>query len=289
MRRTRAARRTAGAALAGPIDGVHCRARRCRLGGRRRDPGAAEALNELRARGNQVVFLTNDPRGSRAEYARRLVSLGIDASPDQVVTSGAATADFLATHEGVDGQTAFVIGSRALKAEMQRAGLCLLDIEHGRDADCVVVGGHSHFNYDELRVAAQAVRHGAPFYATNRDAVFPMPDGLWPGTGAVLAAVEAAAGRPAVAIGKPEALIFAAARAHLGDCGHVTMIGDELDADIAGGRRAGLTTILVLTGNASVDDVRTASAKPDLTVASLAALVGTQPPEPPGEDREGGA
>jgi hypothetical protein len=111
MRRTRAARRTAGAALAGPIDGFIVDLDGVVWVGDAVIPGAAEALNELRARGNQVVFLTNEPRGSRAEYARRLVSLVIDASPDWVVTSGAATPDFLATHEGVDGQTAFVIGS----------------------------------------------------------------------------------------------------------------------------------------------------------------------------------
>lgn len=273
MRRSEATKPTVEATLADRFEGFVVDLDGVVWVGDEAVPGAVEALGELRAGGKRVVFLTNDPRSSRADYSRRLQGLGIAASEDEIVTSGAATADFLAAREEVPGRTAFVVGSPALQAEIRRVGLRLLDGEAGRDADFVVIGGHDGFNYDELRLAAQAVRRGARFYATGRDAVFPMPDGPWPGTGAVLAAVETAAGKPAIAVGKPEAFIFEVARARLGSSGQVAIVGDHLEADIAGGRRAGLTTILVLTGNARAEDVGAATVKPDFVVRDLAALV----------------
>jgi HAD superfamily hydrolase (TIGR01450 family) len=165
-----------------------------------------------------------------------------------------------------------VIGSPALKAELAAAGLRLLDDDAARDADVVAVGGHVGFDYGELRIAGQALRRGALLYAAGRDAVFPMPDGPWPGTGAVLAAVEAAGGTEATVVGKPEPFIFDHARELLAGCEHVAIVGDNLESDIAGGERAGLTTILVLTGAAAEGDLETARVRPDLVLSDLAAL-----------------
>lgn len=212
-------------------------------------PGSVAAIAELRARGVRLLFMTNDPRGSRAEYAERLNALGVAASDGDVVTSGSTLATLVRHREGV-GATAFVIGSPSLKAEIRRAGLGVLAGEAGRNADIVAVGGHEGFDYDELRIATQAVRHGARLYAAGRDATFPMPDGPWPGTGSIVAAVEVAGGKPAIAVGKPEPFIFDIARSLLADCHRIAIVGDNLAADIAGGHRAGFTTILVLTGRA---------------------------------------
>jgi HAD superfamily hydrolase (TIGR01450 family) len=99
-----------------------------------------------------------------------------------------------------------------------------------------------------------------------------MPDGPWPGTGAVLAAVEAAGGTEATVVGKPEPFIFDHARELLAGCERVAIVGDNLDSDIVGGKRAGLTTILVLTGAAAEADVEAAPVRPDLVVSDLAAL-----------------
>ena len=236
-------------------------------------PGSVEAIAELHARGIPLVYLTNDPRGSRAEYAARLAQLGVRAAERDIVTSGSALAALIAQEEGA-GTTAYVIGSPSLKAELAHAGLELR--EEGRDVDVVAVGGHERFNYDELRIAAQAVRRGARLYAAGRDATFPMPDGPWPGTGAVLAAVETAAGVRAISAGKPEPHIFEIARSLLRDSERVAVVGDNLDSDIAGGSRAGLTTILVLTGTASREDAAAARVRPDLVVSDLAALVGVR-------------
>jgi glycerol-1-phosphatase len=233
-------------------------------------PGSVAALRELRRRGVRLLFVTNDPRGSRTDYAAQLQALGIDAEESEIVTSSSALASLLGREP--PGETVYVIGSPALKAELAAAGLRLLDGDAGRDADVVAVGGHVGFDYGELRIAGQAVRRGALLYATGRDAVFPMPDGPWPGTGAILAAVEAAGGKEATVVGKPEPFIFDHARRLLEGCERVAIVGDNLESDIAGGKRAGLTTILVLTGAATQADVETAGVQPDFVLADLEAL-----------------
>lgn len=239
-------------------------------------PGSVAAIAQLRARGVRLLFMTNDPQGSRAEYAARLNALGVSVDESEIVTSGSALASFAREREGV-GATAFVIGSPSLKGELAQAGLELLAGEAGREAEIVAVGGHDGFNYDELRIATQALRRGARLYAAGRDATFPMPDGPWPGTGSVVAAVEVAGGKPAIAVGKPEPFIFDIARSLLVGCRRVAIVGDNLAADIAGGNRAGLTTILVLTGTSGRDDVASAEVTPDIVLPDLAALIDTRP------------
>ena len=236
-------------------------------------PGADDAIGRLRSRGKSVLFLTNDPRSSRDDYAAKLRGLGIDANPSEILTSGAATAQWVAREEGGAGRSGYVIGSPALEREMESAGLRLVTGDAGRAADVVVVGGHDRFDYEELRIAAQALRRGAAFYATGRDATFPMPDGPWPATGAILAAVETAAGRRAHVVGKPEPEMFAVAREIVGQTARLAVVGDRLDSDILGGRRAGLATVLVLTGSTTEAEAEAASPAPDFVIADLTGLV----------------
>lgn len=240
------------------------------LGGER-IAGAVEALSALRAQGIRLVFLTNDPRSSRAEYAARLQAIGVDIDERDIVTAGNSLAALIAEREG-KGATTFVIGSPSLKSELTEAGLDLVEGDAARRADVVAVGGHDDFDFRELLVATQALRAGARLYAAGRDAVFPKPDGPWPGTGAIVAAVEVAGGRTAIAAGKPEPFIFDRARALLKGCRRVAIVGDSLASDIAGGKRAGLSTILVLTGVTSRDDVSSADVEPDVVLDSLANL-----------------
>lgn len=233
--------------------------------------GAAEAMAAIRAMGTRVLFLSNDPASSQAQIAARLRELGIPATAADVLTSAAATARVLEGLEDLPGRRALVVGPRALHDEIQAAGFELVSADEARQAGVVVVGGHETFDYHELRQAALAVRNGARLFATGRDAVFPTPDGPWPATGAILAAVETASGVTATVVGKPEPVLFEMARKALGGCERIAVVGDHLIADISGAKRAGLGAILVLTGASSLADLERAAIRPDLTVEDLAA------------------
>jgi HAD superfamily hydrolase (TIGR01450 family) len=227
-------------------------------------PGAVDAIAQLRADGKRILFLTNDPRGARRDYAAKLDRLGIPATEDDVLTSAAATAVYLARHEDVEGRTAYVIGTEALKDEIRGVGLRVLEGEEVDDPDFVVVGGHGGFDYWELKLATQAILRGARLYACGRDATFPMPDGPWPATGAIVAAIETATGTTAIAVGKPEPAMFEAARAIVAPIQRIAVVGDNPASDIEGGRTAGLATILVDPAGA----IRT-EARADFVVVDL--------------------
>jgi HAD superfamily hydrolase (TIGR01450 family) len=235
-------------------------------------PGSIEALDRLSEAGKQLVFVTNNPGRPAAEYARRLSEAGAAVEVDQVVTAGEATARLAAAR--VPGGAAFAIGATAFHDTVAAAGLRLLEGEAGREADVVLVSGHKDFDYEELLTATRALQGGAALFATSRDPTLPMPGGAWPGTGAVLAAVETATGVRAEIGGKPEAELFETARRRIGSAERVAMVGDRISSDIEGGRRAGLETILVLSGATTSVEADEATVRPDHVVADLAALVG---------------
>jgi HAD superfamily hydrolase (TIGR01450 family) len=167
-----------------------------------------------------------------------------------------------------------VVGSQALVDHVAAAGMRILNrTPFATRADVVVVGGHDGFDYDELRTATQAVLRGAELIGATRDATFPMPDGPWPASGAVLAAIETAAGRrAALVVGKPEPAMYDAARDRLGP-GRILAVGDLLDVDVAGARRAGLDSALVLTGGTTREQADAAELRPTLVADSLGSLV----------------
>lgn len=233
--------------------------------------GAAEAVARLRA-SRRIVFLTNDPQATRQEQAARLVEMGIPATASDVVTSGYAAARYLAARRDVLGRAALVCGPPALREELKRAGIHPVPRGRARQAGLVIVAGHERFSYAELRAAVTAVSAGAQLFATGRDPVVPSSDGPLPATGAVLAAVETAAGVTATVLGKPEPYIFGVARRALAGCQQVAMVGDNLASDIAGARRAGLDAILVLTGTTAEEDLSRSAVQPDRVFPSLAAL-----------------
>jgi glycerol-1-phosphatase len=233
-------------------------------------PGSADAVTALREAGKGVAFVTNDARHGEDEFVRKLWRLGFRASREEIVTVGGAVQHVLAESGHA---TAFVIGSPALHRHVAGAGLRILN---GSDlaarADVVVVAGHEGFDYAELRGALRAVLRGADLLAASRDPTFPTPEGPWPGSGSVLAAVETAAGALARSVGKPEPQLFRTALDRLG-AGRALVVGDRLDTDMAGARAAGLDGALVLTGATSAPTAREADPAPSLVAASLAELV----------------
>jgi HAD superfamily hydrolase (TIGR01450 family) len=225
-----------------------------------------EAIAAVRAAGRGVGFVTNDARHAPEDFVRKLWRLGFKASAEEVVTVGGALQHVL--NERHAGRTAFVIGSPALHRHVTDAGLRVVNgTTFASRAEVVVVAGHEAFDYDELRIATQAVLRGADLVGAGRDATFPMPDGPWPATGAVLAAVETATGVRAWTVGKPEPQIFATALDRFAEAGpredasarrRALVVGDRLDADVAGAIAAGLDAAIVLTGAAEEDEARAA-------------------------------
>jgi HAD superfamily hydrolase (TIGR01450 family) len=239
--------------------------------GREPLPGAVATLRALLDAGKEVVFVTNNPGRSPATYAERLRGIGVTVADDRVVTAGVATARLAAERVGRGGG-AFVVGAPGLAEAAAEAGLELLDGEPARSADAVLVSGHRGFDYEELLTATFALRRGAALFATSRDPTLPMPDGAWPGTGAVLAAVETASGAVAEIGGKPEPHLFAQARSRIPAAARVAMVGDRISSDVVGGRRAGLATVLVLSGACSREEAEAADPSPDHVVDDLAGL-----------------
>jgi HAD superfamily hydrolase (TIGR01450 family) len=234
--------------------------------------GAVAAMAALREAGKGLAFITNDVRHTPEDFVRKLWRLGFQASVDEVVTCGAALQFVLAERE--DGGAAFVIGSQALVDHVADAGLRVVNnTEFDTRADVVVVGAHEGFDFRELRIATQAVLRGAELIGVTRDSTFPMPDGPWPASGAVLAAVEAATGQRALrTVGKPEPDMYAAARDRLG-AGRYLAVGDRLDIDVEGARRAGIDSALVLSGSTGLAAAHAADPRPTHVADSLAALV----------------
>jgi len=265
-------------------------------------PGAAEAVAALRAAGKGVAFVTNDARRSGEEYVRKLWGLGLQASLEEVVTVGGAIQHVLAETERW--RSAYVVGAAVIHRHVLDAGLKVVNGLDVPGPDVVVVAAHDRFSYDELRGAVQAVLAGAELVCAGHDPTFPMPDGPWPGTGAVVAAVEAATGARALNLGKPAAQPFRTALERLGAAvpaplpppsaaerlaapagaappGHgvrqapaALVVGDRLDSDLAGADAAGLDAAIVLTGATSAAEAHAATDPAPVAVAeSLAALV----------------
>ena len=203
-------------------------------------PGSKEALIRLRETGKEVRFLTNDPRPTREQLRRHLIGMGVEAGLEEVVTSGWATANYLAQE---DVRSAYVIGSRGLASEIGAVGVEVID---RGPCEAVVVGSDEHVSYTHLRQASRHVFEGARFVATNADASFPSPKGPLPGTGAIVAALRAVTGQEPVVVGKPFAAMFDIALRDLDAArSRTVMIGDSLESDIAGAHRAGIAGVLI--------------------------------------------
>lgn len=244
--------------------------------GREPVPGSPEALATLLGAGKQVAFVTNNPGRDPAAYAERLGSLGVEVEPGRIVTAGIVAARLAAAAVG-EGGAVFVIGAPALKRLVEGEGARVVGVEEAPSAAAVLVSGHRDFDYAELLASKRALDAGAALFATSRDPTLPTPDGEWPGTGAVLAAVETASRKRAEIAGKPERHLFDLALAAIPGAERVAMVGDRLSSDIAGGHAAGLPTILVLSGTSGEgsgsEDLAAADPQPDFVLADLAALL----------------
>ena len=265
-----------------PLRSVHKRAERVYEGyvfdldgtlyiGEEAIPGAADAVNGVRAAGARVAFLTNKPLQLPADYARKLTALGIPAEADEVVSSTDALIHYL--QERAAGARLYPIAEPLLINLLTEAGFEMAaDATH---TDVVIVSFDRGFHYEKLRTAYLAVRAGARIVATNPDAYCPTPDGGLPDCGAILAALEVASeARAEAVVGKPSAFMAAAVLERLGTAADDTiLIGDRIETDVRMAREAGMVAALVLTGATTAEAASASDHPADMVLESLIDLL----------------
>ncbi len=230
-------------------------------------PGSAEAVKALRDAGWRVAFLTNNANPTVARNVERLGAMGVEARPDEIVTSSQAAAALLA--QGLEhGSRVLVCGGPGLEEAVRDRGFVPVT---GHPADAVVVGWDRGFDFERLHRASMAVREGARFVATNVDPTFPGEGMLLPGNGALVAAVATAAGAEPEVAGKPEAPYVDLVRERCGERG--LMVGDRPSTDGALADALGWPFALVLSGVAgSTGGEAVPDPPPPYVQADLAAL-----------------
>ena len=236
--------------------------------GDRAMPGAKEFIRLLRQQGVPFVLLTNNSTRTTWQYVTKLQRMGIEVEESVILTSGQAAAMYL-EKVAPPGASVYLIGEDGLRLEVARRGFTIVE----EDVAFVVVGMDTRLTYEKLKKATLAIRRGARFIGTNPDKTFPLPEGIVPGAGAILAALKASTGVKPFVVGKPQRAIFELALEKMDAApDKAAVIGDRLDTDIAGGVDAGLTTILLLSGIARSQDVERSSVKPDLVFADMQEL-----------------
>jgi 4-nitrophenyl phosphatase len=233
-------------------------------------PGIAEFFAFVRRHRIAFALATNNSTKTVDAYVERLNSVGVPAGPQNVVTSAVATAEYIRCHYP-GGTPVYVIGGEGIHHALAEQGYP----DNPEKAQLVVVGMDPALTYEKLKIATLRIRAGAHFIGTNGDLTFPLPEGLAPGNGATLAALQAATGVAPLVIGKPERAMFEVALQRLGTSPEQTlMVGDRLETDIAGAQRAGLPTTLVLTGITTREQATISEIQADGVFESLPALCG---------------
>ncbi len=204
--------------------------------------GAGAALERLSGEGFGMLFATNAAMRAPPEVAEHIAACcGYPARADQVITSGMAAASML----GADDRPVFVVGEAGLATTLEGMGIPVTRVPE--QAGSVVIGLSWSFDYEMVRSAMRALERGGRLIATNSDATYPTPEGVWPGAGVVVAAVETATGRLAEVAGKPHEPMRAVIRRCLGP-GPTWVVGDRPETDLAMAAHEGWTSVLVLTG-----------------------------------------
>jgi 4-nitrophenyl phosphatase len=237
-------------------------------------PGAQETFDWMDGRGMPYCLVTNNSTRTPHQYQEKLRDMGINVPLHTIYTSALATAQYL-RKQYPDGAPVFAIGEAGVFEALAEAGFWIDD----QAPSLVCVGLDQSLTYAKLKTACLAIRAGARFIGTNPDRTLPVEEGLVPGNGAALAALETATDVAPVVIGKPSATMIELAIERIGARKEeVAIIGDRLDTDIEAGEAAGITTVLILTGVHRVEDIPRFPARPDFIVDNLdqfrAALAG---------------
>jgi 4-nitrophenyl phosphatase len=247
-------------------------------------PGLKDFFDLLRRRGIRILLATNNASLSPESFQQKFKRMGVAVSTEEILTSALATAEYLRA-DAQPGDSVYVIGEEGLIRAVESAGLTVVEPDTV-DARYVVCGMDRNLTWDKLACATICLHRGAAFIGTNSDVTFPTERGISHGNGAILAALTAASGiRPKV-IGKPfpSLMRMAVNRLDLPKA-RIIAVGDRLETDILGARRAGLNSILVLTGVTRRKDLHNSRIRPTWVVEDLPALSAAWTD---GSDRDGG-
>ena len=230
-------------------------------------PGAKAFLSLLAERGLPTLLMTNNSSKRPAQYAEKLARLGLNVPEAMIFTSGEATALTLKAQQ--PGARVYLVGTPALEEEFESHGFTLT----GDAPDVAVLGFDTTLTYDKLWKLCDFVRGGLPYIATHPDVNCPLPGGFMPDIGATIAFVEASTERlPDQIVGKPNPPVVEAVARRTGlPVESLAMVGDRLYTDIALGA-AGMTTVLVLTGETQPEDIPGTPHQPDYVMRDLQAL-----------------
>jgi len=235
-------------------------------------PGARRAVETLREGGARILFLSNKPIQTRADYAAKLARLGIPTAPDEVINSSWVLARWL--EREAPGARLFVVGEAPLLGELRAAGFRL--VEEPDAVEFVVASFDRTFDYRKLRIAFDAVRAGARFVATNGDRYCPTPEGGLPDAAAVIGSIEGCTGkRVEVIVGKPSPITARAILDRLQlPASECIIVGDRLETDVLMGHEAGMATAVVLTGVTTPELLAASEIQPDYVLHRLDELLG---------------
>lgn len=219
--------------------------------------------------GRKVVLATNNATLSVAQYLDKLRRFGVELQSWQIVNSPEATAQYLKRYfpEGGD---VYIIGEAGLIETLKA-----YNFHHNETDVCAVVAGlDRQINYEKLKTAAHFIRAGALFIGTNPDRTFPTPQGLAPGAGAILAALQAATDIEPIIIGKPSVEMYHLALERLNARPEQTLVvGDRLETDIVGAQKLGCRAALVLSGVTNESAARAWRPAPDWIAADLSEVI----------------
>jgi 4-nitrophenyl phosphatase len=235
--------------------------------------GLNDFVEVMNAQGINWALLTNNATRNRMQFVEKFAGFGIEVGVERIFSSAIVTATYLQEHFSA-GDTIYVVGEAGLIATLREAGFDVRAGDDQPDEAVAVIGSMDRgLTYGRLAAANRLIRRGARFIQTNPDKTFPMPDGIAPGAGTIMAALVAASGVEPVVIGKPETALYEAAmRAYGAQPERTAMVGDRLETDILGAQRVGISTILVLTGVATRGDLEGGDRAPDLVLDSIADL-----------------
>lgn len=230
--------------------------------------GAKEFLEELEYRNKRYIFMTNNSSKSKKNYVQKLEKLGIHCNIDNIFTSGEATAIYLT--EQMKNPKIFLLGTKELEEEFLNHKIDVVNEKNERP-DFVVLGFDTTLTYDKLWKACDYIREGVAYIATHPDFNCPLEDGKYmPDTGSMIKMIEASTQKLPNVIGKPnKGIIEAICKKFNIDKSSMAMVGDRLYTDVKLGINAGITSVLVLSGETNIKDLEQSDVYPTYVFNSV--------------------